>query len=374
LAGAPSAGNGPPSDNPELPHGLLHILAVLSLVREGKARPAERIHFCFGSHVDFFTPYLLTETLAAFLIILVAFSLAKYFLQGSLNHLLPSAFLCAAAMFVRPICYYLPVFLAIALLAYRVIKGPPVKRFMAHISLFLCFAMVPAIGWQVRNYLATGYTGFSAIAAVTLYYFNSVAVLARQTQVSYTDLQDDKGLNNIERGFAHHPEQRSWTEAQRFDFMAKEGLKVIRDNLFSYGVIQLKTMFRFMFDPGIIKFFKLFRYQSDNYQFTSALFGTGLLGTVNMMFSQKPAMFFSYVLSGLFLGAVIFSACAAFVSKSMQFNLPVYALLTLIVYFWVLSGINDCPRFRMPTMPLIAVFSGIGAYLLSVKTTAMISR
>lgn len=328
--------------------------------------------FAFDPMSVFFTSCLLTETLSAFLIILLALSLLKYSCRGLVKHLVAAAFLCSASMFVRPNCYYLPFFLAIAILTYRLIKGTAGKRFMTHILVFLCCAMAPALAWQVRNYLAAGYSGFSTVSAVTLYYYNSVAVLAQQRHISYTDLQ--RGMLNLEDYFAQHPEQRSWTEVQRYDYMAKEGFKVIRDNLFSYGVIHLKAMFRFMFDPGIVKYFKLFRYQSANYEFLEAFVGRGFLGTVKMIYYQKRAMFFLYAIAGIFLGSVIFCACTAFLSKSMQFNLPVYLLLIMIAYFWVLTGIHDCPRFRTPIMPLIAVFSGIGACALKVTATSIYFR
>ena len=103
---------------------VFDVPAVLSLVREGKARPAKRIHFCFGSHVDFF--YSLPFDRNTRRVPDYSRGVFPYkVLPSRLPQ--PSAvirFLCAASMFVRPICYYLPVFLAIALLAYRVIKGP----------------------------------------------------------------------------------------------------------------------------------------------------------------------------------------------------------------------------------------------------------
>lgn len=345
--------------------GCLTVVYIfrLALLLFGEEKSALIAAFIFA--IDpmsiFFTPYLLTETLFTFLITIFVYVLIKYLNQRLLKDLTIAGFILAAVIFVRPIAYFLPVYLVIALVIYNAVRGQLKKEFMVQAGIFLCCSLIPVGLWQVRNYACAGYSDFSAISTVNLYFYNSAAVQAKLQKVSYVDLQVDMGLWGIEDYFKVHPEQRSWTDAERFRYMAETGAKIIKDNISTYGRLHLEGMLRVIFDPGIVKFFKLFGYQSDQFQFIKYYVDNGLVKTIKVIFYEKRAMFFFYLIFAGLLALIILFACLALLSRSVHYNLPVIVLLLIIVYFLVLSGgPGDGPRFRLPTMPLLAILAGFG--------------
>jgi hypothetical protein len=304
---------------------------------------------------------LLTETLFTFLITTFVYTLIKYLEQRLLRDLIASGFILAAAIFVRPIAYFLPVYLVMALLIYNLLERRLKKEIIVRAGVFLCCSMIPVGLWQVRNYVSAGYPSFSAISTINLYFYNSAAVQAKRQKVSYVDLQVDLGLWNIEDYFKVNPEQRTWSDAKRFRYMAETSVEVIKHNLLTYSKLHIEGMLRVILDPGIVKFFKLFGYQSDQIQFIKYYVDNGLEKTIQVFLDEKKAMCCFYLIFGGLLAFIILSACLALLSKNMPYNLPVILVLLIILYFLVLSGgPGDGPRFRLPIMPLLAIFAGFG--------------
>jgi len=309
----------------------------------------------------FFSIYILSDILFAFLIIAFLYYYIKYLNCAKLEYLIISSLLLAISIFVRPVGYYLTFLLVIGTTMLKLCNRDFNRKFFIHTCIFLFIVMSSVGAWQVRNYITAKYSGFSAISECSIYFHNATAVLAKKMKTSYIDLQIKMGQWDIEDYFKSHPEQLSWTEAERFRYMKNESMKIIKNNLFLYTKIHLEGMLRVLFDPGIVKYFKLFRYQDDQVQFIKYLVDNGIVATIKIICLEKPVMFILYIIFGALMFAIILFACLALFSKNMSYNIPVIVILFIIIYFVFLSGgPTDNPRYRLPIMPFISIFAGFG--------------
>ena len=235
------------------------------------------------------------------------------------------------------------------------------RSILIHSLVFLLFSMGPLLLWQLRNYAITGYSGFSAISEVNLYFYNAAAVTAIKEGRPYIDQQIKLGIWDMGQYVANHPEQQEWSDAQRFDYMKNSAVKIIKNDPLLYFNIHIKGILRVLFDPGMIKYFKMFQYQSDKIQFLGDFVDYGLIRNIIYFFKVKPLIFYTYLFFGVILFLCIyFSAVAIFLGK-IKYSYHHIVLFIIIIYFLILSGgPGDSPRFRLPIMPLISIFAGYG--------------
>ncbi|MDD2900985.1 MAG: glycosyltransferase family 39 protein [Syntrophales bacterium] len=309
----------------------------------------------------FFTIYILSETLFAFLIIVFVYYYVTYINSRELKYLIIASISLVISIFVRPIGYYLTFLLALGFIVFKICTRKFDLKVFVHTCIFLLIVIIPVSAWQVRNYVTAQYPGFSAISECSIYFHNAAAVLAKKMNTSYTDLQVKMGQWDVNDYFKVHPEQRSWTEAERFRYMKEQSLNIIKNNPLIYAKIHLMGMLRVLFDPGMVKYFKLFRYQDDQVQFIKYLVDNGIVATIKIICFKRPLMFIFYVISGALLFAIIVFACWSLISKNMHYTLPIILMLLIIMYIVFISGgPTDNPRYRLPIMPLISIFAGFG--------------
>src|SRR5208283_2091266 len=119
---------------------------------------------------------LLSETLFLALFLMSLIRLVEFLRTRRLPALAAAGLWLAAATFVRPVTYYLPVALAAGLMA--VLARAPGLRWKAPAVLLL--SVLPWLAaWQIRNRVETGFAGFSSIQAENLYFFSAVVVSSR---------------------------------------------------------------------------------------------------------------------------------------------------------------------------------------------------
>ncbi|MBP3513834.1 MAG: glycosyltransferase family 39 protein [Elusimicrobiaceae bacterium] len=153
---------------------LLMLIPVYLSADKLAGRNAARwaVFFCAASVLYFSMAFaVLTETLCAFLLAWFLLFIIRFFQTPRALDLLTSALFLAAAVYVRPAAYYFMPFSALLLLclaAGKLIRFPWPK--------ILLYFLVPLIltggGWQVRNFLATGFGGFTSVGAFNLYFWN----------------------------------------------------------------------------------------------------------------------------------------------------------------------------------------------------------
>ena len=175
--------------------------------------------------------FLLSESLFLVLFLLSMERLATFLRGRRLPTLAAAGLWLAAAIFVRPIAYYLPVALALGLLL--VLARVPGLRWKAPAVLLIC--VLPWLAaWQIRNRVETGYGGFSSVSEVNLYFFTAAEVTARVEHRNWDDVRKGQGntvfTNHSGQAYllqpylARHPEQAGWSQGQRLAYMHSEAV------------------------------------------------------------------------------------------------------------------------------------------------------
>lgn len=200
---------------------------------------------------------LMSESLFLVLLLLSMERLAEFLRERRLPLLVAAGLWLAAATFVRPVTYYLPVALALGL--YVVLVRVSGLRWKAPAVLLI--SVLPWIAaWQVRNWVETGYDGFSSISEINLYFDDAADVTARlehrpfldvRKDLGYSDFTDNNGQFYLYQPYlALHPEQAGWSQGQRLAFMHYEAVRVIWAH---YGVFLrncLLDLFKMVIDRG----------------------------------------------------------------------------------------------------------------------------
>lgn len=145
---------------------------------------------------------LLSETLFLLLFLLSMERLVAFLQSRHLAAIAAAGIWLAAATFVRPVTYYLPVALALEL-AITVARVPGL-RWKAP-ALWLIATLPWLALWQLRNRMETGFGGFSSVQAVNLYRYQAVAIVAGlehrptlQVQKEFDDRIGFASLSEIE--------------------------------------------------------------------------------------------------------------------------------------------------------------------------------
>jgi 4-amino-4-deoxy-L-arabinose transferase-like glycosyltransferase len=306
-----------------------------------------------------FSSLLMSETLFTFLLVLTVHRLLCYINSESLAALLQTALLLAMATLVRPVSYYLPTILAALLVAHGLWRSEGRLRGVCHAAIFWAVSMAPLGAWQLRNYDQTGYSGFAAIADFNLYFFHGASVLAHQRGQSMDTVQNEMGLSSLDRFYRLHPELRFGNQAAKFHFMHAEGVRLIREDPWTFAKAYLRGVAVLVLNPGASEVLDaLHCYPKDRPARPANL---GLLGIARQMQATAPRLFYCNLLLLAGLAAAYLTAALGLASQLRRLSWPLVALATIALYLLAVSGGAQCvTRLRHPVMPLVFVLSGIG--------------
>ena len=112
----------------------------------------------------------MSETLFLVLFLLSLERLVQFLRGHRLLVLAEAGIFLAAATFVRPVTYYLPIPLALSLSL--VLPGVPALRWKAPAVLLL--TVLPWLAaWQIRNWVETGFSSFTSVGVENLYFWET---------------------------------------------------------------------------------------------------------------------------------------------------------------------------------------------------------
>ena len=320
---------------------------------------------------------LLSDTLFLALYLLSLERLAVFLRTHRLPALVTAGMWLAAATFVRPVTYYLPVALALGL--FVVLAHVPGLRWKAPIVLLM--SVLPWLAaWQIRNWVETGYSGFSNASEYNLYFIESADVIARVEHRNFIDVRRELGFAGgalpSEQDYlsasylARHPEQTGWSQAQRLAFMHSEALRVIRAHEGIYLHSYLTSLSGITFNPGAGVYFNLLNPQGTGLidqviDYKSPVSGAIALAKAYPWVAAGKAAFVA-VLLGMYLLA------ARGVIRGGMHNTCLWLLMGTSLYFFAVTAAVMGPeapaRFRLPVMPVVCILAAAGA--LRAKTIA----
>jgi 4-amino-4-deoxy-L-arabinose transferase-like glycosyltransferase len=311
-----------------------------------------------------YSTLILTETLFTLLVVASCFFLASYFRRKqALSSLILAALSLACSVYVRPVSYYLPVLVSLVLFPVLLLRYKRVK-YLFHVAAFLVVSVGLSAAWQVRNKVETGYGGFSAISDINLYFYQAASVRAKVENLPFLEARRRMGYDDPDLYFAEHPEQLSWSNAQRYEFMGRAGAKIILSHPGVYAAVHMDGMVRILFDPGSVDFLKIFGSYPRSGGILGKVADQGLISVVLDLFTSNPLVFWTQIALFTLLAAYYVLALLGLFSRVC---LCIWAKVTgaaVIVYFVAVSaGPQSYSRFRHPVMPFLCILAGCGLYL-----------
>jgi 4-amino-4-deoxy-L-arabinose transferase-like glycosyltransferase len=316
--------------------------------------------FAFEPLSVIYSVLLLSETLFLTLFLLSLERLVEFLRSHRLRTLAVAGLWLAAATFVRPVTYYLPLALAVGLFA--VLARTPGMRpglYWKAPAVLLLSTMPWLAAWQFRNFVETGFAGFSSIQTQDLYYFNAGEVTAQLEHRTLDQVDYDLGYGSEAAFLARHPQAAAWTQQQRLAFMRAEAMRVLRANPGLFLRIHAQGMMRATFNPGAAVLVGLFGTPLNNATFVRER-QEGQLQAALTAAKQFPVQ--TAVLAALelvLLALYAFALRAVILCRVPRTYLCL--LLGLALYFVAVSGgAIGAARLRLPIMPAICILAVAG--------------
>jgi hypothetical protein len=309
-----------------------------------------------------FTSLLAPETLFTAVVMVGVYYLVRYLKKQSPADLLASGSALAASVYVRPIGLFLPVTIAAGLAAWAVVTAQQNKhRLIVHAIAFVIVSFALTGLWQLRNEAETDYSGFSAIASDNMYFILAASVLAAEQHVSYYGMRDRLGYQNPRAYLHDHPEQKTWSVAQRTSYLDRAAEHILLDNSLTYAWIYFDGILRGTFDPGSTEFLRFFDLYPKEGGLLTVEVDKGRIATIKALYAN-PLLFWSTALMVPVLLTYLSSACVTLCSRVIL-DPSILAVSLIVAYYMAIAGgPGDWGRFRHPVMPIICVLAGYGLY------------
>jgi Dolichyl-phosphate-mannose-protein mannosyltransferase len=342
------------------------ILSVLSLVlvwRLARAVFADESIAIVAAWIFAFEPLsviysilLLSETLflAPFLMSLIR--LVDFLRGRSLKALAEAGLWLAAATFVRPVTYYLPIAIAVGLII--VLARNPALRWKA--AAVLLISVLPwLVAWQIRNKVETGFGGFSSIQAANLYFFSAAEVNSRLQHRTLAEVQNQLGYNDEQLFLARHAAAAGWNQAERAEFMQVEANRVLRAHPWLFLRTHFAGSMRTAFNPGAAVLLSVLKAPVGDIAYAQER-DEGPLRAALSIAKEYPAQTILMVALEVALVALyIFAVCGVLSGGAPGACL--WLLLGVWLYFFCVSGgAIAAARLRLPVMPIVCVFAAAG--------------
>ncbi|MDQ7782626.1 MAG: glycosyltransferase family 39 protein [Desulfomonilaceae bacterium] len=296
---------------------------------------------------------LMSETLFTALMALFMYCFLRFLKSRSAGDLLFAAVALTASAYVRPIGYFLIWILALGLFIWVTAKVRPALYGLAIIALYLVISM-PAIGaWNLRNYVQTGFGGFSTSGIWNLY---SIYVPVWEN-IAQGKIIGSRRLPEKEWPIPPHeaPANYDVMKASIADCIMKHPWVV-----FSYGT---KTAFRFFLYPGAERTIGLFGYRAPPLTIKDRT-GKSFLEKRMIDLRDSPSFFLTDLMFGLFTATAMVLAAVGLVGARLYKETAGVFLLGIMLYFTITSvGPLNVYRFRHPVMPIVCTLAGTGLYL-----------
>ena len=307
---------------------------------------------------------LASETLFVFLLMVFLQQFLGYLRNNAWLRLICSALALSAAVYVRPVGYYLPLVLAGCLVAWILFQPRNKIMRLVHAGVFLGVSMGLMGLWQIRNLQQAGYPDFSTARDRNLYFFGAAATLAAQEGIPWREMQRRMGAGDEEIYLQNHPDQHHWSEGARYQQMHREALRILLKHPFVYARIHAFGMFMVVASPLDYTYLRLLGVDRNRYQFVKTVFlREGFVQAALQWLRESQSGFRLVLILGLILWSYLLLSAVGLVSLRPIREMTVITLLVFGLYFVVISGGPQADsRYRHPLMPLICILAGYGCY------------
>ena len=302
-----------------------------------------------------FSMKILSETLLTFSLLSSLLLLEAVYLlanaestgRKSMLRTIASSLLCGAACLLRAAAIPLVPLFAVH-----------VWRKTRRTSLVLLFVLAPSLavgGWCLRNYYSANYKGYCSVGAVLLYRYNACALLAKQNNRTF-----DEQLTVCDS------ELSGKSQREQAEFAKKEGLRIVLDAPFSYGLIHLKADVNNLL-PAVGDLLRLLGFNVGNNGTLSVINSRGIVEGVRHYFNGRVSLLFLCipaicVIGIKYLGCLlgIYYLIKGLIRKRFELSHAYVLFAITLTYFLFIPGPASHPRFRVPAEPLIAMIAAYG--------------
>ena len=307
-----------------------------------------------------YTVRVMPETVFVLLLLLCIEGVLIFLETARLKVLGVAGLVLAAATFVRPISYYLGFALALGI----AFTAPRQRGLWWKAPAVFLVAFLPWLaGWQMRNKIETGYSGFSSIVETNLYFFQSAEVSAEVQHISLGEEQKRLGYLSAGDYLAAHPEQVNWTETQKLKFMRSQSVQILaahpwiylRSHVAGVGVVALT--------PCATELLQLFRAYPMDDAMPHRIVNEGIVASLEKVLANHPGVMIAMGLLEVFLLLLYLSAARACLAAGIE-NLAMITVVGIVFYFLLISGgAQAVGRYRLPVMPLLCILAAGGVAL-----------
>ncbi|MGA8809231.1 MAG: hypothetical protein WB973_15245 [Thermoanaerobaculia bacterium] len=240
--------------------------------------------------------------------------------------------LCAA-IYVKPIAW--PLVLIVPIVA---VWFQPKRALILFVT---CVALLAP--WHIRNYVMTGYPGFSSLIDRSIYITAGGSVAARQEGVPFAEMRRQLIARDGARA----------TDPQRYAQMRREGVSRIASDPIGWTTTHVFGMFRTLFEPGVTEYARTFGLYTTNGGLAAMVDG----GFATFARAHPILIAVSIVWAIVLLPLVLLPIIAATrVPPHSRLAFGLFALITI----WLIAaggGVPGYHRFRVPAVPFLVLMS-----------------
>lgn len=335
---------------------VLGLLAIVLAARLAEAVFARRTVTVATAWLMAFDPVaviysvrLLSETLFLVFFLIFLERLVVFLRRRDLRVLAVSGLALTAAIYVRPIGYFLPYLLIVY---FFVIFRHERVRLVWAVAVLLATTLPWLALWQTRNRIETGFGGFSSIATRNLYYYTAAGVLAAREGRTLTDEQRAMGYFSADR-----------VDARLLAGQRAAAKKIIAADPAIFLRQQIAGSIAVALTPCATEMLALLGAGDAPERVVSAGPRTALERIVHL---HPGRLVWMALFEAWLLALYLFAAFGLLRGGAMK---SVRALLLAVAfYFLALSGgVQAVGRYRLPVMPELCVLAaaGLGARGLS---------
>jgi hypothetical protein len=235
------------------------------------------------------------------------------------------------------------------------------KRLTWQLAVFLLVTAGLPAAWIARNHLVAGYNGFSAMSDLNLYFWNAAGVEAARTGRPLAQLQRQLGHSSEKVFVERNPQTRDWTPAQRYALCRREAWRLIGESPVTALAVHLHGMHSTLFDPGTQAFRDYFREEKQPPDAAQGEAPAGAWARLRRTLARRPLVAVLHAALWASLLSLLALALYGWLTQGHWRSMPSLLVFVALLYFLLLSGgPAGYHRFRLPLVPMLAVFAGAG--------------
>jgi hypothetical protein len=262
------------------------------------------------------------------------------------------------ATFVRPGTYYLPILLAIWL--FLVLRHTRAMRWKAP-AIFLISIVPWLAAWQGRNWVETGYPGFTTIDTTGLYHDYAGELISKSEHRPLGEVWKELSVPGEPDFEKSHPGSAAWSVSQQEEFMRSYAVHVIEAHPALSLRMQVDGALRVMFlppGPRIVAMVvppKMVALPDGKF----TLLQKGVYAEAARV-AHYPVQVVAEVLLGLALAGLYLFALRGILRGGVAASY-LWLLLMPCAYIVAISAGGDAVnRYRLPIMPVLCVLAAVG--------------